>query len=1770
MKRWLTACLIVILLASSILVKPYPAAAQNNEQAVVIVNGTAFPQDAIYTFDNEVYVEVGSFSAATGYQFLFDDLHQSVAINDHSIYVIIRNKKPYASLKLLSEAVNASLFQYDAQAGTYTVTAEPEARAANPGNVMYNFLKEPFSVIGNKDLVLIYNAVPSGGVFRDALHIHPLVGESGRNQAVFPVDLTPVPQNATVLLDFYVGFIDGAKPLGVNFSVFVNDQQVFDQTTKDVRWNHRIVDISAWAGQKVDIKFTTVGDPAPDYGWAVYGEPTLVIAGHDVASSDWQQFAAGTDSGWTATGSFSRENGVLTVNGPFKLETGRTNGISGYLEITGDTANPPRLSVETSAITNGQAKPPKQVEAVLVAAANDKYRYLVPFDVSGELDESANIGSSFKLSLQSDSPFTITNISLYRNEGAPTLTSVSDMQRKHFTGQDITFNASILNKGIGIISAYDQMEVELAYNGQTQRKPIHRLDPQQTADLQWNLGQLDADAYPVTISLLAGGTSTLLKSVELVVEPGYDIAQPDASKITIIESDQLALAMYKKSGKVDEGFLYKKSSGTYKLMGSLPLGRLWLDGKEEVLLDQLTLSDVQGSKAVLNKKLLEGDVTITWKVNHDRVQMIHEFKSKKKQRLKAFDGPTLLAGQGSFGGNKDSAIFPGLDFLDGEPSSNTFVAMPPFHERSVPHPYKVTIPAISLAHEGDIVTYSWDTQQPWLIGEKYPSIRFDSPNRNGKDNTLIGMFAPSIPDWTNENKPFALKAYPLEQDDLITLQAEIRLSVGTHASDGIYDYVKERGLPDLPDNPRNTESNFKLMLRGLEREMQGPEGWIYFLGVMNSPSVELGFLHNLEYMKSLFNETDATRAQDILNTVYKPAPYVDWSYADAYWLRQPKDIVDDWFRAAIRTGTDLGASQKENGNWDFVPDRTTAPFGKLGDQVMGITAPNTLRALKAARLTGSEQYWQVAEKGLQAIAAFTRPTGSGPTELPLQGAELFALALGLQAAIEAYDYKQDPQYLQLAVSLAKQGLPFIYMYTIPERDHSVYGAVPAFSATNWREGWFGRIVQWTGLVYSEALLRLAPHDQSLDWNKLAQGIMNEAAREVDTGRAVGRFPDSVEVAEDKEKMVQNIWPEWLLTNLQYESGVSPHWDSKEGETVRAVSGISIDALTEGDTVKIQLRGPAKGISYTMIETERSFSKVKVNGVEVALMAASLTEVADGYRLGKEFTGYIIKHTHTGENVTIELASADDEPTPVQAGGLTVSASGTTPAANESRTKISTVEAVEAGSKLVYKNYLDTAVTVPNVGDTLSGYADLPTDGIIKAANGDKIAVAEVDGLGKVLRFGQTTAVVAAEPPYPATTNTMQQVDVIVNGKVQSGGTATTTVRNKRTVTTFVVDQKKLEDLLAKEDQSAVVSLLMNTDSDVLAFELNGNLLKTLKDKQTMLEFKTKQAAYKLSADQLNIGAIVEQLGNPAALLDVKLVIEIAVATADMAKTAEDAAKKKSFELVVPPISFTIKGTYGDTSIEIAQFDAYVERTIAIPEGIDQGKLTTGVAIEPDGTIRHVPTKFIAVDGQYFAQINSLTNSTYSVIWHPLQFQDAQMHWAKAAVHEMGSRMVVNGVGAGLYDPNRDITRAEFAAIVVRALGLKIENDATPFTDVKQSDWYSGAIRMAYAYELINGFSDGSFRPTDKITREQAMVIIAKAMNITKLKEKLPIKSADQLLGTFRDRAQVSNWAQTSVADCVQAGIVSGRSNGELAPKDHITRAEVAVIAKKLLQQSGLI
>ncbi|MNI12536.1 Endo-1,4-beta-xylanase A precursor [compost metagenome] len=492
----------------------------------------------------------------------------------------------------------------------------------------------------------------------------------------------------------------------------------------------------------------------------------------------------------------------------------------------------------------------------------------------------------------------------------------------------------------------------------------------------------------------------------------------------------------------------------------------------------------------------------------------------------------------------------------------------------------------------------------------------------------------------------------------------------------------------------------------------------------------------------------------------------------------------------------------------------------------------------------------------------------------------------------------------------------------------------------------------------------------------------------------------------------------------------------------------------------------------------------------------------------------------------------------------------------------------------YSGAKSASLTLAGVTADMNGYAYrvIASGSVLPAAVSDSaILTVNIPPETSITPKDEDNPTSAPTTTSSAPTATNKGVDVLVNGKVESAGTATTTIVNNQSVTTIVLDQTKLEEKMKAEGQHAVITIQVNTNSDVVVGELSGQMVKNMEQMQAILEIKTDKGTYTLPVEQINIHRISDQIGKSVMLQDLKIQIEIAVPTVDTMKIVENAAVNGEFTIAAPPLNFAVRATYGDTRIDISKFNTYVERMIALPDGIDPNKLTTGVVIELDGTVRHVPTLIVHQDGKYYAKLQSLTNSTYAIIWNPLNFEDVAHHWAKDTVNDMGSRMVISGIGNDLFNPDQDITRAEFAAMMVRGLGFKLEKGGTmPFADLKASDWYSSAVHTAYSYDLINGFEDGTFLPMDKLTREQAMVMIAKAMKITGLRANLIPDLAGEWLSPFADMNDSSEWAKNSMAACLQAGIVSGRNDSELDPKAYITRAEVAIMIQRLLQKSELI
>ncbi len=446
-----------------------------------------------------------------------------------------------------------------------------------------------------------------------------------------------------------------------------------------------------------------------------------------------------------------------------------------------------------------------------------------------------------------------------------------------------------------------------------------------------------------------------------------------------------------------------------------------------------------------------------------------------------------------------------------------------------------------------------------------------------------------------------------------------------------------------------------------------------------------------------------------------------------------------------------------------------------------------------------------------------------------------------------------------------------------------------------------------------------------------------------------------------------------------------------------------------------------------------------------------------------------------------------------------------------------------------------------------------------------------DEAGNITAYAPITQMTASSSNDDSDGQDSAGAPVIVNGETKTAGTTrTATDDSGRTVTTVTVDTDRLEDILEAEDSGALVVIPFDEDADVAVGVLRGDMVAAMADREASLVIRAGSSTYTLPAVELDIEAIATQFGENVPLSAITVSVGISQPSDEMATVIRSAARDGGFTLVIPGVEFTVTCRYGGRTVEVGSFKAFVERTVAIPDGVDPSKITTGIVVEPDGTVRHVPTRITRIDGKYYAVIHSLTNSVYAVVWNPVEFADVTEHWAKDAINDMGSRMVVNGIDNSHFEPDRNMTRAEFAAIIVRALGLKPIDGANVFTDVADSQWYCGYIETAAAYGIITGYDDKTFGPSDLITREQAMTMISRAMQLTGLGADQSSDEMAALLAAFSDDASVSSYAKAGIAACLKTGIVSGTIEGTLAPKDTVTRAEVAVMVQRLLQKAGLI
>lgn len=166
------------------------------------------------------------------------------------------------------------------------------------------------------------------------------------------------------------------------------------------------------------------------------------------------------------------------------------------------------------------------------------------------------------------------------------------------------------------------------------------------------------------------------------------------------------------------------------------------------------------------------------------------------------------------------------------------------------------------------------------------------------------------------------------------------------------------------------------------------------------------------------------------------------------------------------------------------------------------------------------------------------------------------------------------------------------------------------------------------------------------------------------------------------------------------------------------------------------------------------------------------------------------------------------------------------------------------------------------------------------------------------------------------------------------------------------------------------------------------------------------------------------------------------------------------------------------------------------------------------------------------------------------------HWAKDHIKYLSDNNLVNGVKDNTYNPNANITRAQFTTMINKALGLSDQTEVIDleFEDVHIDDWYYEDVARAVEAGFVSGHSDNTFAPEDPVTREQAATIVVRAFDLGSASKKI----------SFLDRSKISSWARSFVDVTSEQGYIVGFPDGNFKPELNITRAQSATIVYRLI------
>jgi len=795
----------------------------------------------------------------------------------------------------------------------------------------------------------------------------------------------------------------------------------------------------------------------------------------------------------------------------------------------------------------------------------------------------------------------------------------------------------------------------------------------------WDIKGEKPGIYTVKISIEGQGFPVFNGEGKIIVvapAPAVQKEVPDRARVfsdekgnVILENQKLRLCFVRSPAGYLHYLIYLFDEREWFLMGTgYPLGSvrcLNRKGEEQEIFlvpELYNILQKEGKQAGIQFPVQVKDAEGTWdfsftlmlEENKTYVQVKSSLKSSSERQLLKFTGPFIYPGEGSFGSKKTEALFPGLEWLTSEEiSSSELDIAPPYNIRHTPHPYKITVPVMSVEYEKHLIGLIWDPLQKWDQENICPTARFCSPNWiEGQDNHCMGLFLPSIPKWVEENGSRAATPYILKPGTPLTLSSYILAEYPLKPLFSLGRYVDIFGPLTLQPRPMTYEQEIDLiretyMQRLWDREAKN---WHYAFPIKSSwgqlvgPGYHSRFALTL-WMDYLFNRNPAVKKsiKEMVDTAMQ-------EFYDNYGPREVSlDLafryghLEEAVQGELHRTRDLIKRQLKDGSWGgFMPNAQTKILGKRGQREIGFCAGPAAQVLKLARITGSQQALESGIKAMEYMKNFEIPRAAQTWECPVHSPDVYASYVATNAHIEGFLATGDKQWLERARYWAWSGLPFIYFWGAPDRPVMKGGSIAIFGASFFTGSWFGVPVQWNGMEYSYSLLRLAPYDRSFDWKTLGECIMLSGMHQQEKeGDAKGGFTDNWNLMLNSRCTGFILSPWWIALNLYSIIGEDMDvrtviLETEKGRLhLNSAAHIS-EAAVDSRLLKFKLTYPLNETYYSLICSLEKPGAVRKEGRLLNEIQDLNTEL-EGWKYDTE-TGFVyLKTRQSAQQISVEVA-----------------------------------------------------------------------------------------------------------------------------------------------------------------------------------------------------------------------------------------------------------------------------------------------------------------------------------------------------------------------------------------------------------------------------------------------------------------------------------------------------------------------------------------------------